>query len=106
MVQVHFNLAAGSTRSIEVASGESVMQAALNGSVKGIIGDCGGSLACATCHVHVVSEWLDRLEPPSPQERQLIEMAIDPDETSRLSCQIKLTDALDGLTVRVPERQF
>jgi 2Fe-2S ferredoxin len=105
LVHVTFILANGSKRTV-AGCNISVMQLAVHNNISGIVADCGGALSCATCHVHLAPEWTDRLAPRSEQEMQMLEMAIDPDETSRLSCQITLSDELDGLTVRVPIRQF
>ncbi|HEY6870288.1 MAG TPA: 2Fe-2S iron-sulfur cluster-binding protein [Novosphingobium sp.] len=91
---------------IDAAVGESVMRAALSHGVPGIVADCGGFLGCATCHVFVADDWADRLAPPSEDEETMLEMAVEPTEFSRLSCQIVVDPDMDGLTLRVPERQF
>jgi 2Fe-2S ferredoxin len=106
MVRVIFIEVNGEQTSIDANTGETVMRAAVQNGVAGILGDCGGSLSCATCHVHVATEWRDRLAPPKEDEIAMLEMAIDPDETSRLSCQIKLNEELDGLVLRLPPSQF
>lgn len=80
---------------------ESLMLIARRHGVPGVIGDCGGVMACATCHVHVMPEWQDRVGPPSVDERELIEMTADPRPESRLGCQVFVTSALDGLRVKV-----
>ena len=82
------------------------MLAAVNNNVPGIVAECGGACSCATCHVHVDPDWYDRLPPPQDMEKDMLEFAIDPDETSRLSCQISITEELDGLVVRTPESQY
>ena len=106
MVRVIIREAKGSETAIEAAEGESLMQAALNKGIDGILADCGGALSCATCHVHVAREWLERVGRPGSEEEAMLEMAIDPDDTSRLSCQIRLKDALDGLVVILPPSQL
>ena len=86
--------------------GKSVMQLATGAGVAGIVGECGGSAMCATCHVYVDEAWLDKLPPPEAPELEMLECtAADRLPNSRLSCQIKLVPSLDGLTVRIPERQ-
>jgi 2Fe-2S ferredoxin len=74
--------------------------------VPGIDADCGGACACATCHVYVEPDWVERVGPRNEMEEDMLDFAFDVRENSRLSCQIKITDALDGLTVKVPEKQF
>ena len=90
----------------DVAEGRSLMEAATTRGVPGIIGECGGCLSCATCHVYVEPEWVDKLAARSPMEADMLDFAFDVRDNSRLSCQIKVSDALDGLRVRVPEKQF
>jgi 2Fe-2S ferredoxin len=90
---------------LEVDSGLSVMQGAVNNGIEGIDADCGGSAACATCHVHVAREWIQRLPAPSDDERSMLELTVDVDESSRLSCQIKVNDSVTGLVVHIPAKQ-
>ncbi|WCP15924.1 Ferredoxin-6 (plasmid) [Sphingobium sp. AntQ-1] len=106
MVRLCFVDASGGEREVNAQVGQSVMEAALGGGVADILADCGGSLSCATCHVHVAREWLDRVGTASDDEKVMLEMAIDPDETSRLSCQIIITDELDGLALNLPASQI
>jgi 2Fe-2S ferredoxin len=97
----------GSRHPVEVADGDSVMQGAVNNMVAGIVGECGGGLACATCHCYVDADWIDKIEPPSETEREMLESTSSPRQTgSRLSCQISVGAALDGLVVRLPATQF
>lgn len=96
----------GEAHEIEVAPGTSVMQGATQHQVRGIIAECGGNMSCATCHVYVDPHWTDRLEAKSDMEAMLLEEVCDAQATSRLSCQIKVTDELDGLVVRLPEKQI
>lgn len=96
----------GSEQGFEAPEGVSLMQAATGVGVAGILADCGGDLNCATCHVYVDKAWADRLPAPLPDELERLEsVAAERRPTSRLSCQIKLTAALQGLVVRVPEFQ-
>ncbi|TCL73514.1 2Fe-2S iron-sulfur cluster-binding protein [Rhizobium sp. BK251] len=95
----------GTRFDIEAANGSTVMENAVRNSVPGIEAECGGACACATCHVYVDGEWADRVGPPEPMEEDMLDFAFDVRPSSRLSCQIKVTPALDGLVVHVPERQ-
>jgi ferredoxin, 2Fe-2S len=107
MPQVTYVSPDGASRTIEVPLGENVMRGALYNGIDGIVGECGGGLACATCHCYVDPAWADRLEPPAEAERQMLESAAaEVRPTSRLSCQIALSEALDGLVVELPERQY
>ncbi len=99
---VEFN---GEAKVLEVAPGLSVMQGALNNNVRGIIAECGGSCSCATCHVYVDEAWADRLDKKSETEEAMLDAVCDLRPTSRLSCQINVTDELDGLVVRMPPKQ-
>jgi 2Fe-2S ferredoxin len=97
----------GTEHKVEVPNGDSVMQGAVNNMIDGIVAECGGGLACATCHCYVDDAWIDRVGPPSEPESEMLEFAANqPTATSRLSCQIEVADALDGLIVRLPESQF
>ncbi len=95
----------GSRREIEARAGVSLMEVAKQHGVAGIVAQCGGACACATCHVYVEPGWLDRLEPPEDMELGMLESAFEPRANSRLSCRIPVTPALAGLEVRVPSRQ-
>jgi 2Fe-2S ferredoxin len=97
----------GTQHAIDVPVDESVMEGAINNGVEGIIGECGGGLACATCHCYVDEAWLDKIDAPSEAERDMLEAASSERRpNSRLSCQINVTDDLDGLVVRLPETQY
>ncbi len=97
----------GAEHKVDVPDGDSVMQGAVNNMIDGIVAECGGGLACATCHCYVDEAWIDRVGPPSGPESEMLEFAANaPGPNSRLSCQINMTDALDGLIVRLPESQF
>jgi ferredoxin, 2Fe-2S len=96
----------GTEQGFEAPAGVSLMQAATGAGVAGIVAECGGSAMCATCHVYVDPAWIDRLPAPLGNELEMLECtASERGPTSRLSCQIKLSDALQGLVVRIPERQ-
>jgi 2Fe-2S ferredoxin len=96
----------GKTTTLEVPAGHSVMQDAVAHGVHGIVGECGGSAMCATCHVYVDAAWLDKLPAPLATELEMLECtAAERRPGSRLSCQIKIADGLGGLVLRLPERQ-
>ena len=95
----------GKEHTVEVRNGLSVMEGAIRNNVPGIDADCGGACACATCHVYVDEAWVAKTGGPSPMEEDMLDFGYDVKPNSRLSCQIKVTAELDGLTVRVPERQ-
>src|SRR3546814_14188648 len=93
----------GSSHSVEAEAGVSVMEAARDGNVPGIEAECGGACACATCHVYIDDEWLAITGPARETESELLTLVEDFTASSRLSCQIDITDAMDGLIVRLPE---
>lgn len=95
----------GTEHVLDIESGLSVMQAALNNNVRGIIGDCGGACSCATCHVYVDPAWLQKTGEQGAAEESLLEEVCDVQTNSRLSCQIKVSPDLDGLVVRLPAKQ-
>ncbi|MBB6123400.1 2Fe-2S iron-sulfur cluster-binding protein [Sphingobium subterraneum] len=95
----------GSEHVIDVKPGYSVMEGAVKNNVPGIDGDCGGACACATCHVYVDEAWVQRAGVPTSMEEAMLEFAENVEPNSRLACQIKVTDTLDGLIVRLPESQ-
>ena len=105
MAKINFVDHQGETRTIEVENGATVMEAAIRNGVPGIEAECGGACACATCHVYVDETWREIVGGPSPMEEDMLDFGYDVRPSSRLSCQIKVTDALEGLTVTVPERQ-
>jgi 2Fe-2S ferredoxin len=107
MIHVTLIDAAGHARTLEGRPGQSLMRAATDAGIEGIVAECGGTLTCATCHVFVDKAWAARLPPPGADERAMLEMTATPAEaTSRLSCQITLDVALDGLVVHLPARQY
>lgn len=95
----------GNRREVDAPVGLSVMEVALSNEIDGIVALCGGSCACATCHVYVEPPWFDKLPAREEIEEGMLESAWEPKPNSRLSCQIPITQELDGLTVRIPERQ-
>ena len=95
----------GKIHSIEVANGLTVMEGAVQNNIPGIDADCGGSMACATCHVYVKEEWFNRLPKKEDGEEDMLDMAFEPKKNSRLSCQLMVSDQLDGLVVNLPEKQ-
>lgn len=105
MPTIHFTDASGETRSVEAQVGHSLMETARNADIPGIVAECGGMCACATCHVYVAHEWLSKLTPPSDSEEPLLDFIDERQENSRLSCQIPITEELDGLEVTTPESQ-
>jgi ferredoxin, 2Fe-2S len=105
MVKVIYVSSNGERREAEAEPGATVMETAVKIGIDEILGECGGACACATCHVYVAPEWVGKLPPASPMETDMLDFAVDPRPNSRLSCQITLTEALDGLVVETPERQ-
>jgi len=95
----------GTEHVVDVKTGLSVMEGAVKNNVPGIDADCGGACACATCHVYVDKDWSEKVGKPSAMEESMLDFAEGVEPNSRLSCQIKVTDELDGLTVRTPENQ-
>lgn len=97
----------GTEHVVEVATGLTVMEGARDNNIPGIEADCGGACACSTCHVYIDSAWLDRVPPKDDMEEDMLDFAYDPDPaTSRLTCQITVNDQLDGLVVKMPEKQI
>ena len=105
MPKVTFIAADGTARTVEAQVGATLMETAIRNSVPGIDAECGGACACATCHVYVDEAWLATVGKAQPMEEDMLDFASDVRKTSRLSFQIKITDALDGLTVTTPKRQ-
>ena len=106
-IKVHLHSAKGEMHTLQPRTGRSLMQAAVDAGIDGIAADCGGCLSCATCHVIVAPEWAGRLPPPAPDEQAMLEMTAAPAQpNSRLSCQITLLPALDGLVVHLPATQY
>ncbi|MDB9706106.1 2Fe-2S iron-sulfur cluster-binding protein [Pelagibacteraceae bacterium] len=95
----------GNSKTIEVENGLTVMEGAVQNNIPGIDADCGGSMACATCHVYVEEKWLDKLPKADDGEIDMIDMAVEPKKNSRLSCQLIVSDELNGLIVTTPAKQ-
>lgn len=106
MTKIRFIQHNGNEQVVDATDGESVMRAANDHGIPGIVADCGGCMSCATCHIYVPEEWFERLDPPSEDETAMLEIAIDPRPNSRLSCQVIIGEALEGLIVNVPKAQF
>ena len=105
MAKVTYKDFQGNSKTIEIENGLSVMEGAIQHDVPGIDADCGGSMACATCHVYVEEKWLSKLPKAEEAEVDMIDMAHEPKKNSRLSCQLIVSDELEGLTVTTPEKQ-
>ena len=105
MSKITYNDSSGNSKTIDVENGLSVMEGAVQNNIPGIDADCGGGMACATCHVYVKEEWLNKLEKPEDAEQDMIDMAFEPKKNSRLSCQLIVSDKLDGLIVTTPSKQ-
>jgi 2Fe-2S ferredoxin len=105
MVKITFIDTAGTARTVEGEAGLTVMETAIKNGVPGIEAECGGACACSTCHVYVDDAWREKAGAPSPMEEDMLDFAYEVKPSSRLSCQIKVSEELDGLTVRTPERQ-
>jgi 2Fe-2S ferredoxin len=95
----------GSARTVDAEVGSTVMETALRNNIAGIEAECGGACACATCHVYVDEAWRAKAGEPSPMEEDMLDFGYDVRPNSRLSCQIKVAEDLDGLVVTVPEKQ-
>ena len=105
MTKITYKDNEGNSKTIEVENGLSVMEGAIQNNIPGIDADCGGSMACATCHVYVEEKWFNKLLKAEEGEVDMIDMAFEPKKNSRLSCQITVTDELDGLIVTTPKKQ-
>ena len=95
----------GKSHTIDVQNGLTVMEGAVQNDIPGIDADCGGSMACATCHVYVKDDWYDKLDEKNEGEDDMIDQAYEPKKNSRLSCQITVSDKIEGLVVHLPEKQ-
>ena len=95
----------GKSHTQEVANGLTVMEGAVQNNIPGIDADCGGSCACATCHVYVDEKWFGKLKEKESAEEDMLDMAFEPKKNSRLSCQLIVSDELDGLIVNIPSKQ-
>ena len=95
----------GGLKEVDTEPGVSLMELAKAKGIDGIEAECGGSMVCGTCHVHIAENWLDMLEPPSSMESDILECVLHPDPCARLSCQIRISAGLDGFEVKVPPAQ-
>ncbi len=106
MPKITFITSDGTERIVDAATGQSAMEVALDNLVQGIDGDCGGLAACGTCHVYVDPNWIGKTGPAAPGiEQEMLALTDNVQETSRLSCQIHISEELDGLVLRMPEAQ-
>ena len=105
MAKITFIEASGKVHETEGPNGATVMETAIRNQVPGIVAECGGACTCATCHVYIAEQWSEIVGPPSAMEEDMLDFAYEVRPTSRLSCQIKVRDELDGLVVNVPPRQ-
>jgi len=105
MAKITYIDPAGTRHEVEAENGTTVMENAIRNGVPGIEAECGGACACATCHVYVDEAWTEAVGSPEPMEEDMLDFAFEVKPNSRLSCQIRVRDALDGLTVTVPPRQ-
>ena len=105
MPKITYNDRDGNSKTIEVENGLSVMEGAIQNDISGIDADCGGGMACATCHVYIKEDWFDILPAKEDGEEDMLDMAYEPKQNSRLSCQLIVSDELDGLEVTIPEKQ-
>ena len=95
----------GNKHTVDVENGLSVMEGAVQNDIPGIDADCGGGMACATCHVYIGDEWFNKINQKSEGEDDMLDQAYEPKKNSRLSCQITVTEELEGLTLEMPEKQ-
>ena len=105
MTKINYVTHDNQTYSVDVQNGLTAMEGAVQNDIPGIDADCGGGMACATCHVYVNDEWFDKLPPKEDGEEDMLDMAFEPKKNSRLSCQITISDELDGLVINIPEKQ-
>lgn len=105
MAKIKYIEHSGKEHVVDVQPGLTVMEGAVKNMIPGIDADCGGACACATCHVYVDNAWLGKIEPMQEMEKTMLDFAEGVEPTSRLSCQIRITEAHDGLTVRMPKSQ-
>lgn len=96
----------GQVTEINATAGATLMQEAVSHGIAGIVGECGGACACATCHCYIDAAWLDRIGQPGRAEKDMLEFVVEPAANSRLGCQVTISDALDGALVRLPASQF
>ena len=105
MPKITYITSDGKTQEVDVNNGLTVMEGAVQNDIPGIDADCGGGMACATCHVYVTEDWFDRLPNKEDGEEDMIDIAFEPKKNSRLSCQLTVSDELNGLIVNIPSKQ-
>ena len=105
MTKITYIENSGNSHTIEISNGLSVMEGAVQNDIPGIDADCGGSMACATCHVYIQDEWFDKIPKKEDGEEDMLDMAYEPNKFSRLSCQILVSEEMEGLVVTIPEKQ-
>ena len=105
MAKITYIEQSGKKRTVEVENGLTIMEGAIQNNIPGIDADCGGAMACATCHVYVKEDWLNKINSKSEGEDDMLDQAFEPKSNSRLSCQLVVSDQLDGLIVNLPEKQ-
>ena len=105
MAKITYITSDAKVHEIDVPNGLTIMEGAVQNDIPGIDADCGGGMACATCHVYVKDEWFDRLPKKEDGEEDMLDMAFEPKQNSRLSCQLVVSDELDGLIVNIPSKQ-
>ena len=105
MAKITYIEHSGKNHTVDVQNGLTVMEGAVQNNISGIDADCGGSMACATCHVYVKEDWFDKINKKNDGEDDMLDQAYEPKKNSRLSCQIIVSDDLDGLVVDMPEKQ-
>ena len=106
MAKITYIDSQGNNKTVDVANGLSVMEGAVQNNIPGIDADCGGSMACATCHVYVEEKWFGKLKKIEDGEQDMLDMAFEPKKNSRLSCQIHVSEEINGLVVNLPEKQI
>ena len=105
MAKITYITSDAKVHEIEVQNGLTVMEGAIQNDIPGIDADCGGGMACATCHVYVQDDWYDKLSTKEDGEEDMLDMAFEPKKNSRLSCQLTVSDDLEGLVVNIPSKQ-
>ena len=106
MAKITYIEHSGKSYTIDVNNGLSVMEGAVENNIPGIDADCGGGMACATCHVYVKEEWFDKINKKNEGEDDMLDQAFEPKKNSRLSCQINVSEEINGLVVNLPEKQI
>lgn len=106
MTQIIFETADGAQYEVEVTNGTTLMQAAVDNGIDAIVAECGGACSCATCHCYIEESFMDKIPAAGDVENSMLDYAMDPQDNSRLSCQVEITDALNGMRVKLPASQY